>query len=89
MLVFRQGLSSNTVSLTHGETLGSLVGKASYIHAPLVPALPDSPSLKGKHVSSERHDAENSFLKFFKCLSSHNACESTTKEPLMNALYNE
>lgn len=53
MLVSHQGPSSNTVSLTRGETLGSLVDKASYTHVPLVPELLDSPFLKGKHISYE------------------------------------
>lgn len=83
MLVSHQGPSSNTVSLTHGETLGSLVGKASYIHVPLVQELPDLPSLKEKHFSSERHHAKNSFPK--EC----NAHESTRTEPLMNTPYSK
>jgi len=54
MLVSHQGPSSNIVSLTRGEIPGSPEGKASYIHVPLVPELPDSPFLtKGKHVRFE------------------------------------
>lgn len=87
MLASHQGPSSNTVSLTRGETLGSLVDKASYNHVPLAPELLDSPFLKGKCISSEGHYAKNSFAKNLCNCNAHVVLPE--QKPLMNMLYSE